>query len=360
MFPFSLFKAAPRKPTSEHLFALSTPHGIMQHTMYNFPDPEHGYATDDNARALVVAHLWKAEHQKNEEALRNLESYFLRALKFTQDESGQFYARISFDLKKTELGTGDWFGRALFALSFLSFYSTEYSNVAMKIIFKSLSTMLNKEFSIRTTSFLILASFYFFKKNERDKIILKREKKNYYNCLKKWGIFLKKAAKENFGKNWNWPGEKITYDNGKVIQAYLILGTLLGDEALINTGKTILDFYIKETFKNGYFQAPGNRGFWEKNKKKPLYDEQAVEAYSMTAALVTAYEIFNDRKYLSLANDAYMWFWGKNRLNKSLVDTGSGAVYDGLRRENINDNQGAESYLSLNLAYFALTKKIII
>ena len=53
-----------KKPSNSYLIALSTPHGIMQHTLHNLPDTEHGYAVDDNARALIVEHIWKNEGGK--------------------------------------------------------------------------------------------------------------------------------------------------------------------------------------------------------------------------------------------------------------------------------------------------------
>ena len=130
------------------------------------------------------------------------------------------------------------------------------------------------------------------------------------------------------------------------------------DPELINLGQQMLEFYISLTFRKGYFQGSGNKGFWDKKNHTSPFDEQAIEAYSMTSALISAYLILKDKKYLGLADKSYLWFWGQNRLKKSLVDKDNGAVYDGLEKAHVNDNQGAESYLALCLAYFALTEKI--
>lgn len=357
MFNLPFFKSKIPRPDSNHLVSLSTPHGIMQHTMYNLPDPTHGYSSDDNSRALIAAHLWKIENPENSPLMATLESAYLRFLKFAQHEDGQFYCFVTFDLQKKELGTGDWFGRSLHALSYLGLESKKFSEVSSKLVFKSLPLLFRKEFSLRTTAFLTLATYYFLKSNERERLIRKKELDKFYASLKRWRVNLKKRADVNFSKGWLWPENKITYDNGKVIQSYLLLGVLLEDQTFVKLGQDILDFYIDQTFKKGYFQAPGNRGFWEKGIPRPLYDEQSLEAYSMTAALISAQKILHNNNYKKLAEDSYLWFWGKNRLNKTLIDK-SGAVYDGLRRDDINTNQGAESYLSLCLAYFALTKKI--
>lgn len=345
------------KPKNDYLVALSTPHGIMQHTMFNLPDPEYGYSTDDNARALIVAHMWKNRDKKKAVIMRSLETAYLRFLKFAQGSDGQFYCYVSFDLQKKELGVGDWFARSVFALAFLTFNSRKFEKVSWELLQKSLPLFDNQPYAIRTTAFLIMSIYYIFKKHEKNGHLKRQDYKRLENILKKWCIRLEKKAHFAFTKNWRWPEKAMTYDNGKVIQAYIMLGHLLNEKKMLTLGQTMLDFYIKKTFKKGYFQAPGNHGFWTA-KQYPSYDEQAIEAYSMIAAAVSAYNIYKVRKYLILARKTYWWFWGKNRLNLSLVDKKTGAVFDGLGKENVNPNQGAEGYLALNLAYFTLTEKM--
>lgn len=346
------------RPDNKYLVALSTPHGLMQHTMYNLPDPEHGYATDDNARALIVSHLWKNEDRANALLMQNLEAAYLRFLKFTQTPEGTFYCYVSFDLKKKRPGRGDWFGRSIFALAFLLFHSKKYSAASWKMLKKSLLQLYDHSFSIRTKSFIILGLYYLLKHHDKTKLMRQYEVDRIKRILRKWRDELYKLAKANCTDDWYWPENKLTYDNGKVIQAYYLIGYILEDAKMTAIAEKMLQFYIKMTFKRGYFQAPGNHGFWNKNGKRPKYDEQGVEAYSLTSALVTAYKINKHKRYLTIARDVYRWFWGKNRLTESLVHTQSGAVFDALEKDKVNDNQGAESFLALHLAYFALTHKL--
>ena len=169
------------KPNNDYLVALSTPHGIMQHTMFNLPDPEYGYATDDNARALLVAHLWKNRDKKKAVIMRNLETAYLRFLRFAQTPDGQFYCYISFDLQKKQLGTGDWFARSVFALSFLSFSSKKFEKVAYELLLKSLPLFDSPDYSLRTTAFLIMGMYYILKKHEKNGHLNKKD----YERLKK-------------------------------------------------------------------------------------------------------------------------------------------------------------------------------
>jgi uncharacterized protein YyaL (SSP411 family) len=290
--------------------------------------------------------------------VRNLETAYLRFLKFAQAEDGQFYCYVTFDLQKLKPGTGDWFGRAVFSLAFLTSRSQKFGPVCFRILAKSLPLYESRTFSLRTTSFLVLSLYYLFEHNKKTADFKKQEVENLKKILKKWRDNLKKQAEANCTTEWFWPEEKITYDNGKVIQAYLIIGYLLDDITMLTLGQKMLDFYIKQTFKRGYFQAPGNNGFWEKGGTRPKNDEQALEAYSLIAACVSAYKLVGNKMYYSHAKEVYKWFWGKNRLKKALVEYQSGAVYDALEKDTINNNQGAESTLSLHLAYFALTKNL--
>ena len=62
---------------------------------------------------------------------------------------------------------------------------------------------------------------------------------------------------------------------------------------------------------------------------------------------------------------AFNWFLGKNHLNQIMYNPISGGGYDGLEKENVNLNQGAEStvcYLTARLLMekFALSESKVI
>lgn len=370
---FSLFNRL-KKPKSEHLITLSTPFGIMQHTSFNLADPHFGYATDDNARALIVANLWRHQELKNGQRLlfSQLEERFLKILRFLQEKDGRFYCYLTFDLKKEQLGTGDWFGRAFFALCYMARRSDRFDKPALSIIWQSLPQILaeKKPFSLRTRAYLILAFDYFLEEYERAllkgrQILRKSEYQEIRKKLKTWGQELLAKYERHREKGWFWPEGQITYDNGKIIQSFFLLGKILKKEEYLKKGTEILDFYLQKTFRKGYFQAPGNVPtgrepwvFWKKGQPFPLFDEQPLEAYSLVSALVSAYLVSQKNHYLHKAYQVYNWFYGRNRLKFSLVDPTTGAVHDGLRKKDFNVNKGAESYLALNLAYFAIKNRL--
>ena len=46
----------PLHPGFSAIERLADATGIMQHSRYSIPDPDHGYCLDDNARALILMH----------------------------------------------------------------------------------------------------------------------------------------------------------------------------------------------------------------------------------------------------------------------------------------------------------------
>jgi hypothetical protein len=53
--------------------------------------------------------------------------------------------------------------------------------------------------------------------------------------------------------------------------------------------------------------------------------------------------------------NAYQWFTGWNDANQSLYDHSTGGCADGLHKEGINFNQGAESTLAYWISHVVVT-----
>jgi len=75
-----------------------------------------------------------------------------------------------------------------------------------------------------------------------------------------------------------------------------------------------------------------------------------VEAQAMIAACKVAYRATQDLIWLTESKRAFEWFLGRNDLGLPLYDFASGACSDGLHRDRINENQGAESTLAFHLS----------
>ena len=108
----------------DHLRVLTDDTGILQHARFAVPDRNHGYCTDDNARALIVALM--GQHVLREADL--LVPFAYRYLSFLQhafnESNGRFRNFMSFDRQWLEaVGSEDSHGRALWGLGHTVFDS---------------------------------------------------------------------------------------------------------------------------------------------------------------------------------------------------------------------------------------------
>ena len=74
----------------------------------------------------------------------------------------------------------------------------------------------------------------------------------------------------------------------------------------------------------------------------------------MVQTYLTAYKITNDKHYYEKAVLAFNWFLGRNYLKQMVYNESIGGCYDGLSKDNLNLNQGAESTVSYLIARLML------
>jgi hypothetical protein len=91
----------------------------------------------------------------------------------------------------------------------------------------------------------------------------------------------------------------------------------------------------------------GNQGFYYKGGSISYFDQQPVEVYSLVSACLDAYRATKEPKWYEYAHQAYAWFFGHNALGVPVYDKATGGCRDGLHIDRLNENQGAESTLSL-------------
>ncbi|MGB6451931.1 MAG: glycosyltransferase family 4 protein, partial [Steroidobacteraceae bacterium] len=99
-----------------HFLSLCDDTGLIQHALHSVPDRSHGYCTDDNARALLVAcALGKPGEQRLPEPLTSRFAAFVQHA--WNPDTKRFRNFMSFDRRWLEdLGSEDSHGRTLWAL----------------------------------------------------------------------------------------------------------------------------------------------------------------------------------------------------------------------------------------------------
>jgi hypothetical protein len=143
---------------------------------------------------------------------------------------------------------------------------------------------------------------------------------------------------------WMWPEQRLAYANGRIPQAIIAAGSLVDHQALLH-GLDLLHWLIEvERGENGFSFTPV--GGWAPDEPRPGFDQQPIEAWAMADACTTALGADSDELWNDAIRMASGWFLGENDIGRAVYDPGTGAGYDGLHIDGVNQNRGAESTLA--------------
>ena len=160
--------------------------------------------------------------------------------------------------------------------------------------------------------------------------------------------------------HWNWFEDKLTYANSILPEALLLSYSVTAKESTKRIAVESMDFLISKMFLNGEFKIISNQGWHQKGTIPYQYGEQPIDASYMMHALDLFYKTFEDPIYKKYLKKAFNWFLGNNHLNQIMYNPITGGCYDGLEKNNVNLNQGAESticYLSARLLIETYTSR---
>jgi len=333
-----------------HLKILSDETGILQHAMLTTPNRNHGYATDDNARALHICVMnWELFR---EESIFLLLHRYLSFLNHAFDEKkGRFRNLLTYDRKWIDEGVNeeDCHGRALHALGYaITHPPTNHILILANQLFNAALPSCQSFTSPRALAHVILGCRLYSRRfggaSDVRKMceILSNHIRNSYS--------------ENSSDDWVWCEDTVTYDNACIPEALIVAGDWLGNKELLNQGVKSLEWLLKiQTAKEGHLSVIGNRDWYKRGGERSKFDQQPIEAASLVAACYNAYIITKDMKWLDEIQKVFQWFLGKNDQHEMLYDFTTGGCHDGLTSSGFNYNQGAESTLSwlISLHYLA-------
>ncbi len=325
----------------DHLLRLTDDVGILQHAKFTVPDRRHGYSTDDNARALMVAVLTQ-EIITDDRLLNDLACRYLSFLDYAFDESTRRFRNfLSYERRwLDQSGTDDCNSRALWALGkVIQVSRNENLTCAALGLFKKALPSAAEQRSPRANAFAIIGIDSYLRKFPGDT--------EARRCLEKLSQRIFEQHIQNASDDWPWLENILTYANGKIPQAMLVAGERLNDGRLIEAGLKALEWLVEiQTAPAGHFIPIGNMGWYERGKSRARFDQQPIEGLHMIEACKQAYAITHDKKWLDFAQTCLEWYLGRNDLNEPLYDYGSGGCRDGLGATGANLNQGAESTLA--------------
>jgi len=312
----------------QHLIRLTDQVGLFEHARLAEPRRAEGYTTDDVARALIVT---SREHSANR-GLERISSVYLDFIEKAIRPDGRLHNRMDVSgAWVDEIGSGDCHGRALWALGATVRWSAD-SGLRHKArrLWDAVARVEGP--FLRPHACFVLGACDLM---ATDPAAVKAD-------------HIRSAIApllRSVNGSGRWPEGRLTYANGRLPAALIAAGEALADETILRRGLSWLEWLVEvETAGDHFSFVPA--GGWTAGEPRPGFDQQPIEAWAMADACWQAFQATGDPLWAGLLVQAGEWFLGRNDAGLELYDPETGAGYDGLEREGVNRNQGAESTIS--------------
>ena len=327
-----------------HLRNLTDNFACIQFSKNTIPDKTSGYTLDDNSRALIAVILHNSLF--NSKHPLNLAKIYLNFLEYAQEKNGNFKNNFNNEEEILNSHSEDAFGRAIWALGYtLNKTNNKEIEKKAKKIFEKSYEKIDEIISPRSKAFSILGLYYYHKKYEKEKNILK---------IKKLADSLLESYKKESADDWQWFERYLTYSNSKLPEALFLAYEITNDKKYLEIAEKTLHFLSDIVFIDDELLPIGQNGWFNKNGKRALFDQQPIDVSSMVQTYLIAYLLTQDKHYYEKAVLSFNWFLGRNYLKQMVYNETTGGCYDGLSKDNINTNQGAESTTSYLIARLML------
>lgn len=335
-----------------HFFVLNDDVGIVQHATHCIPNYREGYSTDDITRALIAAiYLQELGYIDGAKAHILVTKYLSFLFYSFNPETNRIRNFFSYDRRWIEeVGSESCQGRTIWSLGeLIGSDNFQYiSNTALEFLYKLIPSTLEFEHP-RAWAFAIIGVLKALSKCPDD-VYLKKTIKLLSNKL--LDIYNK-----NYRSDWRWFENKLTYFNAKLSHALLLAGSYFCKDNMSHIAIESLEWLVDQYCSDdGFFLPIGNRGFFPKDGKRAIFDQQPIESHSIISASLDAFKITGNRKWLLETYRAFNWFLGDNIIGLPLYDSGTGGCRDGLCADGVNHNQGAESTLAYLLSACEILK----
>ncbi|MEU4569250.1 glycosyltransferase [Micromonospora sp. NPDC023956] len=318
-------------PSFAHLARLSDDTGLFEHARRAIVRREHGYCTDDVARALVVT----TREPEPSDALLRLAECYLAFLTHAQDARGAFHNRLGYDRRwADEAGLGDWWGRALWGLG--------------TAVARSPAAWIREEALVAFSAGAARRSPYphamaFAGLGARE--VLRRHPTHAAAAA-----LLADAAATigapSADPRWPWPTPRLTYASAALAEVVIAASQLRHDGPLLDGGLRMLAWLRDVQLHDGRLSVVPAGG-WERGAVRLRHDQQPIEVAAFADACATAATVTGDPAWNAGVRQAVGWFLGDNDVGMPMWDPATGGGYDGLTPHGPNLNQGAESTLAL-------------
>jgi rhamnogalacturonyl hydrolase YesR len=229
----------------------------------------------------------------------------------------------------------DSIGRTIWALGYLinNSNNNEFIERAKKIFDKSYN-LINEDSYLRAKAFSVIGLYHYYQKYKEEQILSK---------IKILVDSIIESYKKEATEEWSWFESYLTYSNSKIPEILFLAYNLTKNKEYLEIAEKSLDFLTNLVFFKGELSPIGQNGWYNRDGKRSFFDQQPIDASSMVQTSLVAYSITENKKYYNNAVLAFNWFLGKNHLKQMIYNDVTGGCHDGLSKNCINLNQGAES-----------------
>ena len=320
--------------------------GMLQHSLFSLPDRRHGYCVDDNARALILMHRLPGPVDAERVMLTSIYAAFVAHA--WNEDTKQFRNFMSYERRWLEArGSDDSIGRATWAVAITAAVAADpgqrrWAGSLMTQILDDAPEIA----SPRANAFIILGLSAMVQAG--------CDTKGLTEALRAKADGLAALLHGAADRGLPWFEAYLSYDNARLPEALIRAGLALEDQAMIAEGLKALGWLCeRQTGPLGHFLPVATGDFGRPLGAKTLFDQQPVEATATIDACQAAWAATADRRWVEEAERAFAWFLGANTAAAPLA-AADGDCFDGLTWAGTNENQGAESVLSLQLSICAL------
>ncbi len=333
-----------------HVRLMTDDTGMLQHASFAVPRYEDGYCLDDNARALLLTALLDDAGTEAPSSLRVLATRYLAFVRHAFDPSTRRFRNfMSFGRAWVEaVGSEDSHGRAVWALGAVVGRSSDPGRQSLAGALLRDALPCTVEFtSPRAWAYVLLGIDEYLRAFQGDLGVQALRA----TLTARLDDILARAAKPD----WPWFEDSLTYCNARLPQALVVSGGRIGDTAMTERGLRALEWVVTvQTAGDGSFAPVGSDGHYPRRGTKAPFDQQPVEVCATMSACLDAARVTGDTRWIDRAHRQFQWFLGDNALQRSVYDAATGGCRDGLHPDRVNENQGAESTLSFQLALVEL------
>ncbi|MHC4172956.1 MAG: glycosyltransferase family 4 protein [Planctomycetota bacterium] len=339
------------EPSLDHLKKLTDDTGLYQHAKFTIPNREFGYCTDDNARAVIAMTKYYTQYPEPQ-ACRLLDTY-LSFIMHSQNNDGSIKNFMNFDRTwwKSE-PLNDAFGRVLWAFGTVMAHppTPAYLSIVKDCFDRSVEHVAKQLPRGMACSILGMSDYL---KQFPGASDIKRQ-------MEITADGLVTQYEESSYPDWPWFEDALTYENAVLPHALFVAGLTLDNKRYLEVAEKTAEFLLANTFNGELFSFVGCSGWYERGGTKAAFDQQPIEAASTVMMLKAAYDATQNDRYLTLQRKAFDWYLGQNDLRIPLYDFRTKGCNDGLLRDGVNTNQGAESTLSFLLSLLAIVESYAI